>query len=179
MSFLKKFIGSNEALLITEKSYKDFFTSHYTPLCTLIFRIVKNKDQTEDIVQEVFITLWEKRDSITIETSLKSYLYRSAINRAYTYLEKNKRYPILRIEHLENYPTSITENGERLELNELEIKIETLIQSLPEACREIFLLSRFESMSYKEIAETLLISIKTVENQLGKALRIFREGLNK
>jgi RNA polymerase sigma-70 factor (ECF subfamily) len=177
MSIFKKITNPTDDYLLTEKSYEDFFRSHYASLCRFILKIVKDKDLTEDIVQDVFIKLWEKKDTLIINSSLKSYLYRSAINTAYNELNTIKRYPkkILEGEEMEN--SIVVENEERLEVDELEEKIAIIIAQLPEACREIFTLSRFEAMSYKEIAETLSISVKTVENQMGKALKTFRIAL--
>jgi len=179
MSFLKKIFSSEDNSVLNESSYEELFRKWYTPLCKMIFRIIKDKDKTEDIVQEVFVKLWEKRTELKIETSLKSYLYRASINASYNYLEKNKRYPTHTIDELTiQIPSQLNPENE-INALELEKKINDALLLLPEACREIFILSRQEAMSYKEIAETLDISIKTVENQMGKALRIFREQLFK
>jgi RNA polymerase sigma-70 factor (ECF subfamily) len=177
MSFLKKIFSAEDQSVLNESSYEELFRKWYAPLCKMIFRILKDKDHTEDIVQEVFIKLWEKREDLSIDISLKSYLYRAAINAAYNYLEKNKRYPKLSIEELTIEIVSPSQAENDIHAKELETKINNTLASLPEGCREVFILSRQEGLSYKEIAETLAISIKTVENQMGKALRIFREKL--
>ena len=177
MSFLKNIFSGDKTPLLNERSYEELFRKYYAPLCKLIFRIVKDKALAEDIVQEVFVKLWEKRAEYKIETSLKSYIYRAAMNASYNHLEKLNRYPKLSIEDtsLELVDDLSIEN--QLQAKELELKIEHALTKLPTACKEVFLLSRYEGFSYKEIAETLGISIKTVENQMGKALRIFREQL--
>jgi RNA polymerase sigma-70 factor (ECF subfamily) len=176
MSFLKKIFSAEDAVL-NERSYEELFRKWYAPLCKMIFRLLKDKELTEDTVQDVFIKLWEKRAELKIQISLKSYLYRAAINAAYNHLEKNKRYSKLTLEDVA--VTTFAHNTAEADLygQELETKIKETLLLLPEACREVFVLSRFEELSYKEIAETLGISIKTVENQMGKALRIFREQL--
>lgn len=175
MTFLKKIFFVKEDIL-SKSSYEVLFKTLYAPLCRVVFKIVKEKELAEDIVQEVFIKLWEKKEELTIETSLKSYLYRAAINTSYNHLQKNKRYPMLAIENMEiDDSVSISD---KVEAKELEEKINQTLLLLPDACREVFVLSRWEGLSYKEIAETLDISVKTVENQMGKALKIFREQLH-
>lgn len=176
MSFLKKITSTENSSVLNESSYEELFRKWYTPLCKMIFRILKDKGLTEDTVQEIFIKLWEKRNDLKVETSLKSYLYRAAINTAFNILEKNKRYPKLSLEDMTSEVAISSVEGE-IHAQELERKINETLMILPEACREIFILSRHEGLSYKEIAETLGISIKTVENQMGKALRVFREKL--
>jgi len=177
MIFLTNIFSSQAKIVITESSYEELFKTWYAPLCKMIYRIIKDQAQTEDLVQEVYIKLWEKRNSLKINTSLKAYLYRSALNTAYTSLEKNKRYPKLSIETNDTIHDSSSNAIDNLNANELENKINQTLLLLPPACREVFILSRNEEMSYKEIAESLEISIKTVENQMGKALKIFREQL--
>ncbi len=177
MSFLKKIISAEKSSVLNESSYEELFKNWYAPLCKLIFRTLKDKALTEDTVQDVFIKLWEKRNELKIETSLKSYLYRAAINATFNIIAKNKRYPKLSIEDMTteiSYSSNI--EGE-IQARELEQKINDTLMTLPEGCREVFVLSRQEGLSYKEIAETLEISIKTVENQMGKALKVFRERL--
>ena len=178
MSFLSKIVSTGKTAVLNESSYEELFRTWYTPLCKMIFRILQDKDLTEDIVQEVFIKLWEKRTELKIEVSLKAYLYRAAINASYNHLEKNKRYPKLALEDMSVELKDSSNVEAKVQAEELEKKINESLLALPEACREVFILSRQEGLSYKEIAETLGISIKTVENQMGKALRIFRERLS-
>lgn len=177
MSFLQK-IASGQKTVLNESSYEELFRKWYTPLCKMVFRILQDKDLTEDTIQDVFIKLWEKRNELKIEVSLKSYLYRAAINASYNHLQKHKRYPKLSLEELSTEVKDSSNVESKVQTEELEKKISETLLLLPEACREVFILSRQEGLSYKEIAETLEISIKTVENQMGKALRIFRERLS-
>jgi RNA polymerase sigma-70 factor, ECF subfamily len=109
--------------------------------------------------------------------SIKSYLYRSAINTALNYIEKNKRsVQITKIESVtDSYKASHTE--EKISFKELEGKVSAAIDTLPPKCKIIFVMSRYDELSYKEIAEALDLSIKTVENQIGKALSILRDNL--
>jgi RNA polymerase sigma-70 factor (ECF subfamily) len=177
MSFLKKIARIEKSSVLNESSYEALFRNWYVPLCKMIFRIVKDKALTEDTVQDVFIKLWEKRNDLKIETSLKSYLYRAAINAAFNTLERNKRYPTLSIYDMATEVATHSTTDDEIHAQELKLKISKTLLELPEACREVFILSRQEGLSYKEIAETLGISVKTVENQMGKALRVFREKL--
>lgn len=128
-------------------------------------------------MQTVFIGFWEKRENIQVDTSLKAYLYRSVRNAA---LNEIKR---LKVRQL--HANAILAEGEPLShapdqyaiKEELEIKIQEALQALPEQCRLIFKMSRFEDLKYQEIADQLNLSIKTVENQMGKALKIMRAQL--
>lgn len=137
-------------------------------------RFIRERATVEDLAQNVLIRFWEKRHKINITSSIKAYLHRMAINEALGYLRKNKKYT--EEEFSTTTPVGATESVEENYLHsELENKITKAINSLPPKCRAIFQLSRFEDMTYKEIAAKLGISVKTVENQMGKALRVLRE----
>lgn len=156
---------------------KQLFHQFYPFLCNTVFRILKDRAIAEDLAQDTFFKFWEKRQSIDIQTSLKAYLRRMAVNEALYYIRKNKKFQKDR----EVEPSDLggaTETVEQTLLHqELEDKIGAAIQQLPPRCQEVFRLSRFEDLSYKEIAAKLDISIKTVENQMGKALKILRAAL--
>ena len=163
-------IGLNNS---DEKVVRLLFDEYYEYLCKSIYRVVPDASVAEDIVQEVFMELWKKRENIRITTSVKAYLRRSALNRALNYLRKNK----VRFEEEDQIPDMGMQDvsGQtNLEVMELKDRIHGIIDELPERCRIIFGMSRFEEMSYKEIAEALEISVKTVENQMSKALKILR-----
>jgi len=128
----------------------------------------------EDLAQNVFIRLWEKRHKINITSSLGAYLRRMAINEALGHLRKNKNVHIEKLTPIT--PQKETENTETNYLHqELQEQIAAAIDTLPPKCRRVFQLSRYEGLTYREIAEKLGISVKTVENQMGKALRVLRE----
>lgn len=130
----------------------------------------------EDLAQEVFFDLWRKRDKLNIKTSLKAYLRRAAVNKTLNYI-RDKKINFEeedKIPDLDNEQTSVIQ---KMSADELQVKITAAIDSLPERCRIIFSLSRYEEMTYKEIAQKLDISIKTVENQISKALSILRVAL--
>lgn len=156
---------------------KQLFHQFYPFLCNTVYRILKDKAIAEDLAQDTFFKFWEKRATINIQTSLKAYLRRMAVNEALYYIRKNKKFQ----KDAEVEPGDLgvaTETVEQTLLHqELEEKIAAAVQTLPPRCQEVFRLSRFEDLSYKEIAAKLEISIKTVENQMGKALKILRAAL--
>jgi len=155
---------------------KKLFYQYYPFLCQNIYRIVKDKATAEDLAQDTFFKFWDKRHSLDIQTSLKAYLRRMAINEGLYYLRKNKKFQKEEVSVLEFVAT--TNNVEDQVLyQELSDKVATAIDVLPPRCRAVFKLSRYEELSYKEIAARLDISVKTVENQMGKALKVLRASL--
>lgn len=155
-------------------SFEEIFRIHYQSLCNAAYKIIDDKDAAEDVVQDVFLKLWTKKEDLTIIQSVKSYLYRAIINTSLNYLESNKK--VIRLETNDSSKLSVNA-GEELHHKELEIKINTAINKLPPKCKVIFVLSRYEGMKYQQIADHLGISVKTVENQMGKALQMLREQL--
>lgn len=159
------------------KEFENLFRKLYSPLCHFAYRFIKDMDSAEDIVQDLFYNYWKNREKIEITTSLKSYLYQAVRNKclkAIDHQQVKDRYSTeIQSQNLETgdlSPTSI----ETQELNQI---IENTIDELPERCKEIFIMNRFEGMKYHEIAQKLSISVKTVEANMGKALRIFRVNL--
>jgi RNA polymerase sigma-70 factor (ECF subfamily) len=134
-------------------------------------------DEAEEVVQGTFIGFWEKRENLQIETSLKAYLYRSVRNSCLNEIKRQK----VRQVHAQavlQQEVQVAEASDHDALKiELEDRIHHAIQTLPEQCRLIFKMSRFEELKYQEIADQLGLSIKTVENQIGKALKVLREQL--
>lgn len=166
LSGLRK--GDSAAL---ELLFKKFFN----PLARFSFGYVKDQDAAKDIVQEVFYQIWNKREELPETTNLSAYLFTAIRNRSLNVLSQvNNRQDIL-VERERGRADFYTDT--RVETKELSQKIERAIDALPEKCREVFLLSRYENKSYKEIAEILDISIKTVENHMGKALSVLRAKL--
>lgn len=157
--------------------YEMIFRTHYEPLCNYAFTFVADRDVAEEIVQGTFLYLWEKREAMEIHSSLKSYLYTSVRNRCLNEIKRRK----VRQQHINrellSADTSSESVSEEIAALELEERIQLAIEKLPEQCRMVFKLSRFEELKYAEIAEHLSISVKTVENHMGKALRIMREQL--
>ncbi|WMX16755.1 RNA polymerase sigma-70 factor [Aureispira sp. CCB-E] len=154
---------------------KEIFQEHYPVVYRAIFRIVSDQGIAEDLAQDVFMRLWEKRDRIDIQGALGAYIRRMAVNEALGYLRKNKKYTI---EEVADYHSPLTISGEDTYLdNELQAEVNRAIETLPPRCKAVFMLSRFEELSYKEISQKLDISPKTVENQISKALKTLRKAL--
>jgi len=141
----------------------------YGPLCGFALGFIGDRDEAEELVQETFVKFWEKRDEISIETSIKSYIYSAVRNACLNYLKHIK----VRQAHVAE-EKHFGEPTEEILQTEVSENIELAIKKLPAKCREVFELSRFKGMKYQEIAEYLNISVKTVENQMGKALKVLR-----
>lgn len=162
--------------------FEQLFKNQYPFVCAIVHKYVADKSKVEDIAQELFAELWIKRDQISIHTSVAAYLRRMAVSRALNYLRDTKKYNWDDLDTVSDTPSEATyqppEAIQRLEAEELQKSLQTAIEKLPEKCRIIFLLSRYDELSYAEIAQSLNISIKTVENQIGKALKYLRLALS-
>ena len=159
---------------LSRSQFETLFRTEYKGMLLFAIHYVKEEEAAKEIVQEAFINLWERRESIDPEREVKSYLSASVRNRSLNYLRDNKRFngTLLSLGGLLPMPTS--EEYNQIEFRELSGQIHRAIEELPEKCREIFRLNRFEQMKYQEIADHLQISIKTVETQMSKALAHLR-----
>jgi len=135
--------------------------------------IIGDADAAHDVVQDVFIKLWNRKEEVTTILNKKAYLFRSVINASITHLENNKNKT--RIGDLKIESSGTTDAP--VMIKELEAKIQMALNGLPPKCKAIFVLSRFEGLKNKEISEHLGLSIKTVENQMGIALKKMKEDL--
>jgi RNA polymerase sigma-70 factor, ECF subfamily len=170
----------NENVLINrlkereEAAFEEVFKANYKSLHAYSFTMTREAAAAEEIVQNVFYKLWERTDSLSIEGSVKAYLYRAVHNESLNYLKhlKVRREHQLHIVHRMDQSTDNA--ARKIQMKELEKKIQDALNDLPEQCRTIFQLSRFEELRYREIADQLNISVKTVENQMGKALKLMR-----
>lgn len=151
-----------------------FFKRYYQYLCIVVMRMLSDKAKTEDLVQDVFYELWRKRESLFITTSLKAYLKRAAVNKTLNYFRAEKMKFSDNEIILPSIETETSSAIDIMETAELKIFIDQSIDALPPRCKMIFVLSRYEEMSHKEIAAQLDISVKTVENQISKALKLLR-----
>ncbi len=158
-------------------AFEMLFRTYYQPLCSYAYTFVQDKDEAEEIVQSTFISLWEKKETLEIRTAVKPYLYAMVRNACLNVLKHEK----VKKEHaavqLAMGERSTESVARTVMASELETRIYEAMDTLPEQCRLVFKLSRFEELKYAEIAEHLNISVKTVENHMGKALRIMREQL--
>ncbi|MFM7022283.1 MAG: RNA polymerase sigma-70 factor [Flavobacteriales bacterium] len=157
------------------KAFEVLFKMLYAPLCRHAFLILKDEVEAEEVVQEVFYQVWNKKHSLRIHESLKAYLYRAVHNDCANRLKhlkvKEKYANELR------YQDQDSDSSSDVEEEELSLRIQQALDALPDQCGVVFKLSRFEQLKYAEIALRLNISVKTVENHMGKALRILREKL--
>jgi len=161
-----------------QEVYEYIFRLYYTPLCRFALKFVREKEITEEIVQEVFIYIWEKRLTIRITQSLKAYLYTAVRNRSINYIKAQMH--TMEVDNLADDQVPFYVESERdLDYQELKQSLAQAMDKLPRKCRMIFDLSRNEGLTYKEIAEALDISKKTVEAQMSIALKKLRESLSK
>lgn len=159
-----------------KKSFELLFKAFYAPLCLYSGKFIPDKDECEEIVQSFFTKLWDKREQIEINTSVKNYLFGSVRNMCFNHLKHMK----IR----NNYNNHVIRDDQRgsdyhdvfLEVDLVE-RIEAAIASLPDRRREIFLLNREHGLKYREIADHLSLSVKTVETQMGQALKTLRDKL--
>lgn len=158
-------------------TFEMLFRTFYQPLCNYAYTFIQDRDEAEEIVQSTFLSVWEKRETLEIRTGVKPYLYAMVRNACLNVIKHNK----IKEQHVSSelaYAERSVESVARTVMaSELETRIYVAMEKLPEQCRLIFKLSRFEELKYSEIAEQLNLSIKTVENQMGKALKIMREEL--
>ncbi len=152
------------------------YKTYQSPLVNFAFFYLKNEQESIDLVQEVFMAIWEKKDTYPVTKNTKAYLMTSVKNRCLNLLTR-KKIEQNSIDILEDIIISPDTTLLNMEAKQMESKIKTLINNLPEKCKVIFILSRFEHMSYKEIATLLDISVKTVENQIRNALKMLRKNL--
>jgi RNA polymerase sigma-70 factor, ECF subfamily len=171
-----------EQLITTLKAgdltaFEMLFRTYYQPLCNYAYTFVQDRDEAEEIVQSTFLNIWEKRESLSIHTGVKPYLYAMVRNACLNLIKHEKIKQQHAAMEMAVAERSVESVARTVMASELETKIYQAMDHLPEQCRLIFKLSRFEELKYAEIAQQLDISVKTVENQMGKALRIMREQL--
>jgi RNA polymerase sigma-70 factor (ECF subfamily) len=157
--------------------FEALFKQWYEPLCRYAHSLLHNLEEAEDVAQKTFCKLWEQREKLEIHTSIKSYLYKMVHNACLNLIKQWQ----IQSEHKEiiahNSITAENSVEQLLGHKELNRRVELAIAALPERCRQVFVLSRMQHLSYVKIAETLQISPNTVETQIVKALKSLREKL--
>jgi RNA polymerase sigma-70 factor, ECF subfamily len=150
------------------------FRVHFAGLCFFAQKYVKDFETAKEIVQDAFLSLWEKRETIDMDRPVKSYLSTIIHNKCNNYLRDNSKFDpyILNIE--ERYEFAGYDGADGLVEDELKISIDKAIAELPDKCRNIFIMNRYGNLKYIEIAVKLEISVKTVETQMSKALKHMR-----
>ncbi|SHF66535.1 RNA polymerase sigma-70 factor [Pedobacter caeni] len=174
-------ISGNDLLLLIEDNNKDAFTDFYShnfrKLILVSDKYVQGVPAAEEIVQDVFLKIWEEKELLSEIKSIKAYLYRSVVNASINFVNRQKN---IEKHHLKIADHVITDDTERHdEENELITLLYDEIELLPEKCQKVFKLSRLEGLKYRDIALQLNISEKTVENHMGNALKILRSRVSK
>ena len=178
--FSMEFQDEQIALLLSkrdEAAFEQVFKTHYKNLHAYAFTMLKDEDEAEEMVQQVFFKLWERSEHLSFSGSIAAYLYRAVHNESLNFIKHQK----VKAGHQLHVAYSMKNKSEqahsKMIRKELEYKFREALNELPEQCRTVFQLSRFEDMKYKEIADKLDISVKTVENHMGKALKLLRTKL--
>lgn len=159
-----------------ESAYKQLFDHYYLLLSAFANKYVNDLDEAKEIVQDLFVHLFEIRNSLIVTTSLKSYLYQSVRNRCLNhirYIELQEKI----LENMEEEESSATIEEDKIAETELEYRIFQIVSELPLQCQRIFKMSRVEGKHNREIALILNLSIRTVETQISKAIKILRSNL--
>lgn len=165
-------MNSKETITISE--FEALFKQHYQELCGYANSYLKDLEAAEEMVQSTFVRVWERREQLEIHSSRRSYLYSAVKNACLNQLKHLKVRDEYKA-HNERVLASAHYSAEdEYQANQLEERIRASIESMPEGRREVFKLSRFEGLKYREIAERLKISVKTVENQMGSAIKQLR-----
>jgi RNA polymerase sigma-70 factor, ECF subfamily len=157
--------------------FESLFRSSYVSLVRYARTLIRDHDTAEEIVQDLFFRLWRDKENLKIESSLNGYLYRAVHNRCLHYIdhervvEKYAREMSIATQETAQNPADI------MNYSDLQAKIAGILERLPERCGKIFCMSRFEGLKYSEIAEKLSVSVKTVEANMGRALKEFRKAL--
>ena len=161
-----------------EARFEAIFRTHYEDLCKLAYYYVKNAGIAEDLVQDVFLNVWNLGEAMWEIECMKAYLCRSVRNTALKHLDREKTAQRWVNEEKHALPRTTNRADALLRSNELEREIKMSLDALPERRRQIFFLSRFQHLTYQEIANELEISVKTVETQMMRALKLLRERLD-
>ena len=160
----------SEFKALFEKSFHEY----YDGLCRYAYTFLKDSEKARDTVQSVFVKWWEKQEEIEIKHSVKSYLYAAIHNHCLNSIRNEKVVVNFKQSYNQN---EILEFNDPVAFNETDLKIKATLDSLPAQCRLIFYKSRYEDKTYAQIASELNISPRTVEVQIGKALKVFRENI--
>jgi RNA polymerase sigma-70 factor (ECF subfamily) len=159
-----------------KEAFELIFRKYYPVLCLLSNRYTNNMTTAREVVQSLFVYLWENHDQIVVNHSLKSYLYQAVKYNSIRFVEQDRKIGI----RMEVFPEAQPDQQfqDHMEYAELQGRILEIIEALPDQCKKVFMLSRFEQLKYAEIAERLSISVKTVESHISKALRILQQNLD-
>jgi RNA polymerase sigma-70 factor, ECF subfamily len=172
-------------LVNDEQAFEQIFTGYYDSLYAYACSILKDNDLAEEAVQSVFCKIWERRAQLRVQTSLRAYLYGSVYHECVNWIRQERHRKIHRRHVLhsngqgggDHAAGRMDHAAGKTQLSQLEQRLQQALDELPDQCRAIFQLSRFGELKYREIAEQLGLSVKTVEAQVSKALKLLREKL--
>lgn len=156
-----------------QMNIEDLFRLNYRPLCLYALHYLQDTALVEDVVQECFTTLWEKMGQGTDVKNRRAYLYMTVRNRCLDHLRR-KGLPTESLKPHDTY--GIIDDDDAEERSQIEARLWTAIDSLPDKCREVFLMSKRDGLKYEEIADELGLSVNTVRNQISKALNVLKNG---
>ncbi|MEL6970827.1 MAG: RNA polymerase sigma-70 factor [Bacteroidota bacterium] len=159
-----------------QQQFEQLFRAHFEYLCNYALQYVEDMDTAQEICQKVFIRLWEKRAEMDPQQSIKSYLFTSVRNRCLNYIRDNKKYRSSVLD-LDCGEFDLAGEEDNYASEDLQQRVAAALNELPEKCRLVFEMSRFQGLKYREIAEELDISQKTVEAHMSKAMKMLRERL--
>ncbi len=161
---------------LSNTQFQQLFNQYYEELCRIVYPILKNTTDAEDIVQDVFVKVWQNRNKTIVNNSYKAYLYKACVFRAIDFIrkQKNKQKASINLQIVKDKHAEAKDNVQEQELKNI---IENSLNKLPYRTKEVFLLSRYSNLKNREIAEQLQISIKTVEANIGKALKTLKQDL--
>ena len=160
-----------------ETAFEQVFKTYFKRLHAYAFTILRDEEEAEEMVQQVFFKLWERNENLSLTGSVSSYLYRAVHNESLNYIKHQKVRSNHQLHVAYSMKNEVEHPAKKVIAGELEKKIHAALNELPEQCRTIFQMSRFDELKYREIADKLGISVKTVENQMGKALKLLRAKL--
>lgn len=161
----------------TEKDFENVFKEYFPFLCSFAKKYVEDLDDCKDIVHNVFLNLWQKQDQIDLSIPIKAYLFKAVHNKCLNHIRDRKKIVKHDLEKDNEAIPGYIDSRDYLEESELQERIVKAIDDLPDKTKRIFSLNRFDSKKYREIADIEGISIKTVEDQMSKALKLLREKL--
>ncbi len=169
-----RFMGTG---LGKEALFRQLFAAEYQKLCRYAFSFLQDEQTSEDVVQETFIKIWQQKQELIGAQEIRFYLINAVRNNCISYLRKRKNQPVQFTDSTpEPEPEPVITRAAQMELlDEQQRKVAEALEQLPPKCKEIFLLIKLHGLSYKEAAASLELSVKTIENQMGKAIKLLRE----
>lgn len=173
-----QFLKERIARFNDQQAYRELYMAFFPPLLQFANGFIKSRQSAEEIVSDVFITIWEKRNRLEHISNLKLYLYTATRNTAINYITRHNKVMITELSELPIEPQSLHYDPERMLItSEMKKMIAEAINSLPTRCKLIFKLVKEDELKYREVAELLKVSIKTVETQMSIALRRIGEAI--